>query len=478
MLIKKFFKRYGFSKLAIMTLDFLAFITGTTIAIKFTRNWQLDLFSKLNFNELYIFCVTIIISLFLFRYHNLYKQKIYFSKLAQFQLLIKNAVFSFLILLSLLFIFISSNLLSRARVFIFIIVSYSLIIIIRFFLAIILKKIFGNIDAYKRKVLIIGAGVTGKELLVRIKKDSSDNFNIIGFVDDNISLKGQKIDGIEVLGTVNELDILAAEYKIDEIFIAINMLEYHEILNLIEKCKGTDCQINIYSNHFGIIEKKTENVEMKDINYVPIYKNISNLYPYFFKRVFDMVVSIILLLVLSPFLLLIAFLVKVTSEGPVFYAPISIGRNGNPFKFYKFRSMYYKVSNDNHKKLVEEFISGKVVGAKLREDPRVTRIGKFIRKYSLDELAQLFNVVLGNMSLVGPRPCTPYEYDMMDDWHKRRFNALPGMTGLWQIAGRAEVSYTDMIMMDLYYIENCSFWLDIVILLKTFGVVIKGKGGF
>jgi undecaprenyl-phosphate galactose phosphotransferase len=140
--------------------------------------------------------------------------------------------------------------------------------------------------------------------------------------------------------------------------------------------------------------------------------------------------------------------------------------------------MYHNVSNVTHKKLVEEFMNGTVIGAKLRDDPRVTSIGKFIRKHSIDEFAQLINVIKGEMSLVGPRPSTLYEYEQMEDWHKQRFDAMPGMTGLWQVAGRAEVSYTDMIMLDLYYVENRSFWFDIMMLIKTISVVVKGKGGF
>jgi len=139
--------------------------------------------------------------------------------------------------------------------------------------------------------------------------------------------------------------------------------------------------------------------------------------------------------------------------------------------------MYHNSPNESHKKLVEDFIKGKIIGAKLRKDPRVTKIGRFIRKYSLDELPQLFNVVKGEMSIVGPRPSTEYEYNMMEDWHKKRFEVLPGMTGLWQVAGRSEVSYIDMIMMDIYYVENGSFWLDLYILFKTVFVVIKAKGG-
>jgi undecaprenyl-phosphate galactose phosphotransferase len=191
----------------------------------------------------------------------------------------------------------------------------------------------------------------------------------------------------------------------------------------------------------------------------------------------DLVLTVILLVVLSPMLLLIALLIKLTSRGPVLYSPTSIGRHGKPFTFYKFRSMHANVSHDTHKKLVADFIRGKVVGAKLRKDPRVTKIGRFLRKYSLDEFPQLFNVLKGDMSLVGPRPSTQYEYDMMEAWHRRRFEVLPGITGLWQVSGRAEVSHNDMVMMDLYYIENCSLWSDIVILFKTVAVVLKGKGG-
>jgi undecaprenyl-phosphate galactose phosphotransferase len=195
------------------------------------------------------------------------------------------------------------------------------------------------------------------------------------------------------------------------------------------------------------------------------------------KRGFDILATLFVLLLLSLPLSIVAFLIKVTSPGPVFYTPTSIGKGGKAFRFFKFRSMYHGVSHDTHKKLVEEFMSGRIAGAKLRNDPRVTPIGRFIRKFSIDEFPQLFNVLRGEMSLVGPRPSTISESEMMEDWHKRRYDVVPGMTGLWQVSGRSEVSFNDMIVMDLYYIENCSFWLDLVILLRTFGAVVRAKGG-
>jgi undecaprenyl-phosphate galactose phosphotransferase len=237
--------------------------------------------------------------------------------------------------------------------------------------------------------------------------------------------------------------------------------------------------VNVVSNHFSVVEEKIEQSEFDEVQFVSLVPKANNFYRLFIKRAMDLLIATVILVLLSPILFTVAILIKLTSNGPVFYVPTSIGKDGKPFRFYKFRSMYNAVSDHSHRRLIADFISGKKKdGKKLQNDPRVTPIGKLIRKYSLDEFPQLINVLKGEMSLVGPRPSTQYEYDLMGCWHKKRYSVLPGMTGLWQVNGRSEVSFADMVMMDIYYVENCSFWFDIVILLKTIRVVIFGKGGY
>jgi lipopolysaccharide/colanic/teichoic acid biosynthesis glycosyltransferase len=205
------------------------------------------------------------------------------------------------------------------------------------------------------------------------------------------------------------------------------------------------------------------------------------------KRVIDVAGSSFLLLLLSPVFLIVASAIKITSRGPVLFRQARIGQHGKPFTFLKFRSMYVNNDESEHKKYVLELIKGEAAKKpsngngsgvfKLTNDSRITPVGKFLRRSSIDELPQLINVVLGEMSLVGPRPPLPYEVEAYEVWHRRRLlEAKPGITGLWQVHGRSRVEFDDMVRLDLRYARECSPWLDIKILLQTPKAVIAGDG--
>jgi exopolysaccharide biosynthesis polyprenyl glycosylphosphotransferase len=204
------------------------------------------------------------------------------------------------------------------------------------------------------------------------------------------------------------------------------------------------------------------------------------------KRLMDVLVSLLALVFLSPIFLAIALAIKLSSKGPVFFRQRRIGQYGKPFVFLKFRSMYVNNDAEVHRRYVQQLIAGKADqqkgknGAgvyKLTKDPRITRIGGFLRKTSLDELPQFFNVLLGEMSLVGPRPPVPYEVEAYDIWHRRRLlEAKPGITGLWQVSGRSRVTFDDMVRLDLRYARTWTPWMDIKILVRTPGAVVLGEG--
>jgi exopolysaccharide biosynthesis polyprenyl glycosylphosphotransferase len=207
-----------------------------------------------------------------------------------------------------------------------------------------------------------------------------------------------------------------------------------------------------------------------------------------FKRAFDLLAATVMLIVLSPVMLVVALLVKKSSSGPVLFAQERLGRDGKPFKFYKFRSMEHNSDDAIHRQFVAMFIGGDDDGCvdsnagdqvfKMKLDPRVTPIGSILRKTSLDELPQLFNIVMGDMSLVGPRPPIAYEIENYLPWHMERLKAVPGLTGLWQVSGRSSVTFEEMVRLDIRYINNWSPWQDFIIILKTIPVVLQGTGGF
>jgi exopolysaccharide biosynthesis polyprenyl glycosylphosphotransferase len=194
------------------------------------------------------------------------------------------------------------------------------------------------------------------------------------------------------------------------------------------------------------------------------------------KDMEDYVLSAVGLLLLSPLFLLVAVLIKLDSKGPVFYRQERVGKNGKRFMIYKFRSMVADAERVQAELLDRNEAEGPIF--KMRHDPRITRVGAVIRKTSIDELPQLINVVLGHMSLVGPRPPIPKEVAQYEEWQKERLSTTPGITGLWQISGRSDLTFEEMVKWDIYYIHNWSLWLDIKILLKTVPVVLFGRGAY
>ena len=206
------------------------------------------------------------------------------------------------------------------------------------------------------------------------------------------------------------------------------------------------------------------------------------------KRGVDIVFSLLVLIIGFPFFLAIALLIKITSKGPVFFAQKRIGENGEEFTLYKFRTMRVGADDSIHREFTRNFILGKMDKSgldvkkgsvyKITNDPRVTGIGSFLRRTSLDELPQFINILKGEMTIVGPRPPLPYEYEYYDDWHKLRLKVKPGLTGLWQVSGRSSVPFNEMVMLDLYYIENWSLLLDFRIMLQTIPVMFRGSGGY
>ena len=213
-------------------------------------------------------------------------------------------------------------------------------------------------------------------------------------------------------------------------------------------------------------------------------KNLGQQAMLIFKRLIDLTGASVLLMILMPLFLAIALAVKATSRGPLLFRQERVGQNGRPFIFFKFRSMYVNNDDREHREYVSRLIAGQAQAVlprggsqsvyKLANDSRITPLGKFLRRASLDELPQLFNVLLGDMALVGPRPPLPYELAICQPWHHRRLLVKPGMTGLWQVKGRSRVSFEEMVRMDLHYARTWSPWLDLKILLLTPGAVVRG----
>jgi len=340
-----------------------------------------------------------------------------------------------------------------------------------------------------KRVAIIGAGEHGPAVLKHWSGNSLSYFKIIGFLDDNPSLKGKSIEGMEVLGTSAEIGEIAARYHLDEAVIAISNIEKMELLEIVDRCRNAGLSVHVISALFSKVNEKLEAEQYGGLTTYRLEAHESGVVRAAVKRAFDLSVSAVLFILLAPVFGIIAGAIKRDSKGPVLYRSDVVGRNEKIFKAYKFRTMldrdcadekekrFYEAGYRRHLEFMKDFIQGqKKDECFVKNETRVTKVGRFLRKYSLYEFPKLINVFRGQMSLVGPRFCSPSELNFYESWQKRRFQVKPGVTGLWQVRARSEVSYDDMIMMDLYYIQNRSFFFDLEILLRTIPVVLTGKG--
>jgi exopolysaccharide biosynthesis polyprenyl glycosylphosphotransferase len=341
-------------------------------------------------------------------------------------------------------------------------------IIKRLFLRVLIKRGFHNIN-----VLIVGANRVGEAILREIKRMPWWGFRVVGFLDEK---EEGVLDNTPILGKINDFSVIVKKYFVDEVIITAS-LEKKVFFALIQEAKNYHLGIRVVPENFE------EALPVLDIDYLGIVPLLTyrekKPHPTEFaiKRFFDFVVSLFLLFILSPLFVVIAILIKLDSEGPVFYVQKRVGLKGRLFNFYKFRSMVKDAENLRPILLEKNIVKGGVM-FKIKEDPRITRIGRFLRRYSLDELPQLFNVLRGDMSLVGPRPPIPEEVKRYNHAHMQRLSVRPGITGLPQVKGRSDLSFYDWVRWDLWYINNWSFELDLKILWWTIPAILKGKGAY
>ena len=369
---------------------------------------------------------------------------------------------------------------ARLIVFTYLLIAVPALYVVRVEL---LRQLFIQLrnHSFRRNVVIVGDGKSGKLLSAKLLVENYIGIEIVGFVDDEKELNEEIVNGKRVLGRLRDLGQIIADYKVDEIIVAIDGDNHEKLFEILDYCKLLNINIRLTSELFEIVTQKVDTEKYTDIPMIDISAHYNNQFTLALKRVIDIVISSIAILVTSPVMALIVLLIKISSKGPVLFTQIRIGRYGKPFKFYKFRSMKILVGEDEDRKqkmiefMKQSTLSGS--GTKIINDNRITWIGKYIRKTSLDELPQLFNVLKGEMSLVGPRPCLPYEYDNYDEWQKRRLSAIPGCTGVWQVCGRSSVSFKDSIILDLYYVNNMSPWFDLQLIFKTIPAMLFLRGG-
>jgi len=458
--------------------DILIIIIGIVISHYIYFHHSLLNYSDISYGHLRGYVILFFSVLIFLQGNHLYKYQVIFDRSRHTLALFKSLFTSLIILVFMSFIFkITEVTMSRILLGIIFIVLFILFFISRVIIAPQIYYWLVRTKRIKRNLLFIGAGELSIKKARYLKEDKRSYYNICGFLDDDESKQGRSFEGFSVLGNTKDLKKIIDLYKIQEILISINNIHYERLQEIIDLCKDTQCPTHIISELYNIVTEKLEIEEIAGISAFRLHAYNQKSGYEFIKRIFDVLISVFLVIVLSPIWIIVAILIKITSKGPVFYKAKVIGKDGKEFDMFKFRSMYHNCNPKPHKDKVKEMINGNGNTKKLREDSRITPLGKFLRKFSIDEFTQLWNVLKGEMSLVGPRPNVPYEYMIMNEWQKKRQSVLPGMTGLWQVRGRDEVKFNDQIVLDLYYIENKSIILDIEIMLKTVTVVIFGKGG-
>jgi exopolysaccharide biosynthesis polyprenyl glycosylphosphotransferase len=327
-----------------------------------------------------------------------------------------------------------------------------------------------------RHVVVIGANPRTKLLLDEVIHHARYGYHIVGIIEDD----PQRVEMLReyklpYLGGFRSLERLLTERVIDEVHVCLPVRSSYELIQSIAYlCVGIGVPVRLVADLFPLRLATSRAFRMGEIPMLSLSTISESGVQLGFKRLLDLAVSSTLLIGLSPFFLLIALLIKLDTPGPVFFLQERVGVNQRRFKIYKFRSMM--ANAENQRNALEGLNEADGPVFKIREDPRVTRVGRFIRKYSIDEFPQLINVLKGEMSLVGPRPPIPAEVEQYTWDQRRRLSVKPGMTGLWQVSGRSDLSFKEWVELDLQYIDSWSIWKDFTILMKTFRVVIGGRG--
>jgi exopolysaccharide biosynthesis polyprenyl glycosylphosphotransferase len=318
-----------------------------------------------------------------------------------------------------------------------------------------------------RRAVLVGSGSHIEAVAHALRGSEVEPY---GFV----SLTPRPHNGLKDLGSLEELE--GHFDSIDEVVIADPDFPQEHAVELVDRCHRNGVRVRVAPSTMEILMERIEFVPGQTVPLFELKPPVFEGLDFLLKRSFDIAVAALIVFVLAPLMAMIVLSIKLTSRGPAFYRSMRPGIGGAPFPCLKFRTMYADAEHRQDELEEQNEKAGPLF--KIRRDPRVTRVGVFLRRWSLDELPQLFNVVRGEMSLVGPRPLPQRDYDRLEDWHRKRYLVLPGLTGLWQISGRSELDFDELVRLDFLYLERWSVFLDLSILLKTIPAVIKARGAW
>jgi exopolysaccharide biosynthesis polyprenyl glycosylphosphotransferase len=345
------------------------------------------------------------------------------------------------------------------------------------------RTVEGGVRAWRHRrglgvnrVLIVGADEIARSIMRAIVARPELGYQVVGFVDDDPVKSQTDIGRYPALGDTNRLPELIVEHDVDEVMITLPWVSHRKIIHLMQQCERRAVRVRIVPDLFQMALSQVVVDHLDGIPLLGIREPALSEWQVVLKRVIDVLISALGLIMLSPVLLLVALALKLDSPGPIIFRQVRVGRGGREFVCFKFRSMCVDAEARLNELREKNESSGPLF--KMRHDPRLTRMGRLLRRTSMDELPQLWNILRGEMSLIGPRPAIPAEVTQYEAWHRRRLEASPGLTGLWQVSGRSNLTFDEMVLLDIYYIENWSPVLDLQIMLKTIPTVILGAGAY
>lgn len=463
-----------FLSVLLFVIDYLAIVLAEQSAFVL-RNWLVSDGGILHISWLNFWVVFPFLYLLFINVEQLYNRRM------QFWQVIEKIFYASLyaIVAIIIILYVGQIAASTSRLFIVILgaLSFLYLTVFRY----LTKKILAKLQLLQIPVLIIGAGKTAELLVQGIINDAGMGYKVIGLLEDNC-VKAGILKRFTVLGKFADAESVIEKTGVQHIFIAAPGMEQEKLTQLIYKVQPLVKNMGIIPNLVGIpmggIE--VESLFNEKLMLLRLKNNLARPWNRYLKTMFDFVLTLVGTVVISPILLFIAIWIYKDSPGPVIFKHTRIGKNGKAFSCYKFRSMCVDA-----KARLEELLKNDPEAKaewerdfKLKNDPRITKSGAFLRKTSLDELPQIFNVLKGEMSLVGPRPVIKEELECYGEYVNDYLMVKPGITGMWQVSGRSDIDYQERVLLDSWYVRNWSVWIDIVMLFKTFKVVLLRKGAY
>ncbi|MGI8642186.1 MAG: sugar transferase [Pyrinomonadaceae bacterium] len=355
--------------------------------------------------------------------------------------------------------------------------------------------------------LIVGTNAEAEQTIRELKERRDLGYRVVGIVESQLRItnyelrqktaeitqiqnpksKTQNLNEVPIVGTLDELPEIIRQLEIQEVIITDNQIPSEKLFEaMMQIGRKQKVEFRLAPSLFNFLPQKTSVEQIGILPMVRLFREPLSDAERFIKRTSDIIISAVLLVLLSPVWLLISLLIKFNSRGSILFKQERVGMDGRKFLCYKFRTMKADADESIHREAYRKNIEGateanagddeKPVFGKVKNDLRVTKVGKFLRRTSLDEFPQFLNVLKGEMSIVGARPPIPYEVEEYDVWHRKRLDMKPGITGLWQVSGRNRLTFEEMVKIDLFYIENWSLWLDLKIILLTLPAVLRGDG--